>query len=142
MTNQAIPEAVTVCDSCGERAATPPMCEDCRADRVAHAGGTLAAGWQLSTGQGRFLLDEIDRLRATIARRGEEYDGMRDQFGSQVGALRDHWYRDRDRALQAEADRDRLARQVQAAREWADLQEAEHAKPVADELRRFMGGVS
>jgi hypothetical protein len=131
------------CDSCGENTATPPVCEDCRAEQVAHLTGVIGDGWQLSREQGAWLLAEVDRLRATLARRGEEYDGVRaaleieygigkglaaerDQLGAQVEALREHWYRDRDRALAAEMQVER----VQA------LVDEEEARPGAPDSRK------
>lgn len=42
--------------------------------------------------------------------------------------LREHWYRDRDRALAAELDRDRLVRQVEGLTEVQELRAAERAE--------------
>ncbi len=128
----AAPQAA-YCDSCGERTATPPVCEDCRASQVDAAAKVLADGWQLSTGQGQFLLAEIDRLRATLARRGEEYDAVRAALEIEYGiaraasAARDDAedrarYHQNKRSAEARevadlrADRDRLAGQVRRVR--------------------------
>lgn len=73
------PASPVYCDSCGERTATPPLCEDCRADRVAGLAGVVGDGWMLSNAQGVWLLAEVGRLRDTLTRRGAEYDGVRGQ---------------------------------------------------------------
>lgn len=129
--------APAYCDSCDERTATPPVCEDCRAAEIDKLTGVLDAGWQLSRGQALWLLAEVGRLRDTIYRRGEEYDAERMQADLRLrrldAAKRQH--AERLTLAQAEADlahagaddlsrqnrelradRDRLAGQVQRVR--------------------------
>lgn len=105
------------CDACGERTATPPMCEDCRAETVAAIADRVASGQWLGpvAGDLLLLLAEVDRLRAELARRGEEYDAVR--------AERDAAWEDLARVASGKslvaltADRDRLAAQVDGVRE-------------------------
>lgn len=84
------------CDSCGERTAAAPVCEECRAEALGRLADVVGDGWMLSNAQGVWLLAEVGRLRDTIARRGEECDAVR-------------------------AERDRLAGQVRRVRDLRDL---------------------
>lgn len=98
------------CASCGEVTCTPPVCSECsaeeagaRADRLRRIRVTAADNAQYPYAADMlWLLDELGLLTAS-----EE-------------GLREHWYRDRDRALAAESDRARLAAQVRRVRDLCE----------------------
>jgi hypothetical protein len=116
----------TYCDSCGEQTATPPLCAECRDLRLTRIDLILNHGAEPNnpTADARWLLAEVGRLRATLARRGEQMDAERAQAAVDLGAALNG--RDEIQAIRMEEiaalrkDRDRLARQVQQARFLAD----------------------
>jgi hypothetical protein len=63
-------------------------------DPLIEIGDRIDAGRELRPSEARWLATEVDRLRA------------------EVEDLREHWYRDRDRALAAELERDAARMQV------------------------------
>lgn len=64
------------CDSCDELTATPPLCADCRAETLAFIARRSGTGAN-SASDVLWLLAEVDRLRDTLTRRGEQSDAMR-----------------------------------------------------------------
>ena len=85
MTNQG--PAAAHCGSRGGRTATPPDCEDCRADEIANLTAIVADGQELSAGQGAWLLAEVGRLRAALTERGEQLDRLAGQVQRAKGIL-------------------------------------------------------
>lgn len=136
MTSDLSQDAAPVyCDSCGERTATPPVCEDCRVGEANRLAGVVSAGWMLSNAQGAWLLAEVGRLRDTLTRRGEEYDAVRAALEIEYGISKglaghlrqaerdnhfDNFVEAATQAHAAEVERDRLAGQVQQLRDLAE----------------------